>query len=50
LGYIINAPILYYTISGWSTAMALHTAILFVLLGIGLVLVGKGNSNKNIIE
>jgi len=50
LGYIINAPILYYTISGWSTAMALHTAILFVLLGVGLVLVGKGNSNKNTTE
>ena len=32
LGYIINAPFLYYTIQQWSTAMALHTAILFTLL------------------
>jgi nitric oxide reductase large subunit len=37
IGYIINAPLLYYFISGVNSAMALHTAILFVLLGIGLL-------------
>src|SRR4030042_3287245 len=37
IGYIINAPLLYYFISGVNSAMALHTAILFVLIGIGLL-------------
>jgi len=41
LGYILNIPLLYYTLEGWSTAMALHTATLFVLLGVGLVLSGR---------
>jgi len=40
LGYIISVPLLYYTLEGWSTAMALHTAILFTLLGLGLVFLG----------
>lgn len=35
-GYIINAPLLYYFIEGVNSAMALHTAILFVLIGAGL--------------
>lgn len=34
-GYIIDLPLLYYTLEGWSTAMAAHTAILFTMLGIG---------------
>jgi len=34
-GYIINSPILYYFIPGMNSAMAFHTALLFVLLGIG---------------
>jgi len=41
LGYILNMSVLYYTITGWSTAMALHTAILFTILGIGLTMIGK---------
>jgi len=36
-GYIINAPILYYFVEGINSAIALHTAGLFVLLGIGLI-------------
>jgi hypothetical protein len=36
-GYIMNAPLLYYFIEGINSAMAFHTAILFVLLGIGLL-------------
>lgn len=46
IGYIFNVPVFYYTIEGFSTAMAFHTAILFVLLGIGLIsLKGKDNVN-----
>lgn len=37
-GYILNVPLLYYNIKGWSNSMACHTSILFALLGIGLVL------------
>ena len=37
IGYIMNAPLLYYYLPGLNSAMALHTAILFVLIGIGLL-------------
>ena len=37
IGYILNAPILYYYLPSVNSAMALNTAILFVLLGIGLL-------------
>jgi hypothetical protein len=40
-GYFVDAPILYYTLEGLSTAMAVHTAILFVILGLGLVILTK---------
>lgn len=43
-GYLIKMPVLYFTVTGWSTAMALHTAILFFLLGIGLILTVKGKA------
>jgi len=36
-GYCINAPLLYYYVEGINSAIALHTAVLFVLLGIGLL-------------
>jgi len=36
-GYIINAPLLYYFLEGINSAMACHTAVLFVLLGTGLL-------------
>ncbi|MDD5773031.1 MAG: hypothetical protein PHX78_06145 [bacterium] len=38
LGYSINLPLLYFDIPGKSSAMAIHTAILFVLFGAGIVL------------
>lgn len=38
LGYLTNTPILYYVIEGWSTAMALHAALLFIALGSGFVI------------
>jgi nitric oxide reductase large subunit len=37
VGYIVNAPLLYYFIEGMNSAIALHTATLFVLLGVGLL-------------
>lgn len=36
-GYIVNVPILYYFIKGVNSAMACHTAILFVLISAGLL-------------
>ncbi len=36
-GYLIDFPVLYYYIAGVNSAMALHTALLFVLLGVGLI-------------
>jgi len=41
IGYAIENPSLYYQIEGFSGAMALHTAIAFILSGIGLILLGK---------
>jgi len=38
VGYAVNSPVLYYSIEDVSTAMALHTSILFVMLGVGLIL------------
>src|SRR3990172_10710433 len=37
IGYVVNQPTLYYYIDNVSSAMAIHTAILFVLLGIALI-------------
>jgi len=37
VGYGIDAPLLYYFMEGINSAMAFHTAVLFVLLGIGLL-------------
>ena len=36
-GYIFNAPFLYYFIPDVNSAMACHTAIMFMLLGTGLI-------------
>jgi hypothetical protein len=36
-GYSINDPLLYYFVEGVNSAIALNTAVLFVLLGMGLV-------------
>ena len=47
LGYIFNLPILYYSIAGINTAMALNTAILFILIGIGFILCGKTALKQN---
>lgn len=44
LGYVLRIPAFYYSFEGISTAMALHTAILFVLWGMGSILYSKGNT------
>lgn len=36
-GYVSGIPVLYYYISGVNSAMACHTAVLFVLLGAGFI-------------
>jgi hypothetical protein len=36
-GYLINVPLLYYFVEGLNSAMALHTAVLFILSGTGLL-------------
>lgn len=36
-GYSLNLPALYYFVEGLNSAMAIHTAVLFVLLGIGII-------------
>lgn len=35
-GYLLDAPALYFSMPGLSTAMAVHTAIVFIFLGAGL--------------
>jgi hypothetical protein len=37
VGYFIDAPLLYYYVEGVNSAIAFHTAALFVLLGTGLL-------------
>jgi signal transduction histidine kinase len=38
LGYALNLPPLYFSFEGWSTAMAVHTSILFMLSGSAMIL------------
>ncbi|MAZ40502.1 hypothetical protein CL654_00065 [bacterium] len=47
LGYAIKTPALYYFIPGVSTGMAIHTALLFVLLGIGYLYLGNAVKHAN---
>ena len=50
LGYIINFEVLYYTVEGLSTAMALHTAISFVIIGTGILFLSKERQSTDIIS
>jgi len=43
IGYIVNIPQFYGHFNNYSTAMALHTAILFALLGIGFFIIKSKN-------
>jgi hypothetical protein len=40
-GYIFNQPVFYFAVAGKSSAMACHTALLFILWGWGVILTGK---------
>jgi ABC-type nitrate/sulfonate/bicarbonate transport system substrate-binding protein len=44
-GYVISIPILYYSLENYSTAMAMHTAILFIIIGLGFFAAGKNSQN-----
>jgi hypothetical protein len=40
-GYVLDKPSLYFLVEGKSTAMAAHTALLFVVWGLGLILIKR---------
>ncbi|GEM_PF-1468522 len=48
VGYTVNLPMLYYAVEGWSTAMALHTAFMFVLLGAGITSLARSKDIEEI--
>ena len=53
IGYIINNPLLFYTIPSINSAMAFPTAILFTLIGAGIILLSNIRSSiiqKSIIK
>ena len=53
IGYIINNPLLFYTIPSINSAMAFPTAILFTLIGAGMILLSNiksSNIQKSIIK
>ena len=53
IGYIINNPLLFYTIPSINSAMAFPTAILFTLIGSGMILLSHIRSSiiqKNILK
>lgn len=49
-GYALDIPALYYTISGISSAMAIHTAMLFFLIGFALLIVTKKMYDNALIQ
>lgn len=46
-GYLSQIPFLYYKISPATNPIALNTAILFVLLGFGMILTGRSQEYEN---
>ncbi len=53
IGYIINNPLLFYTLPSINSAMAFPTAILFTLIGSGMILLShirSSNIQKNILK
>jgi signal transduction histidine kinase len=48
LGYITNQPALYYYIPNVNTGMAIHTSVLFTILGIALLLLKDDTKPQNI--
>ena len=47
LGYVANIPLLYYRINGFSSAMAIHTAMTFLLIGIAFMIYSKSNYSES---
>lgn len=47
IGYLLQIPFLYYQISEASNAMAPNTAIMIVLLGLGLILSARSQKHEN---
>lgn len=45
IGYLIKVPFMYYSFPGY-TSMAFHTALLFVLIGLAFILIGKENAKQ----
>lgn len=45
-GYALGAPALYYSFPAVSTAMAFHTAVLFVMLGAGFFITGRISARR----
>ena len=41
LGYVVNIPAMYYLINGFSSAMAIHSAITFLLIGFAFMIYSK---------
>lgn len=41
LGYVLGIPALFYSIENISTAMAIHTAALFLVVGLGYILLAR---------
>ncbi|MBU0665286.1 MAG: methyl-accepting chemotaxis protein [Proteobacteria bacterium] len=46
LGYLLKMPLLYYYLHGLSTAMALNTALLFIMVGAGLILLSRASADS----
>lgn len=44
MGYVFHEPALYYDIEGVSSAIAIHSAVLFSFLGIGFIMQGMSKS------
>lgn len=47
LGYLFEIPVLYYRFSAVVSPMALNTALVFILLGLGLMWVERKQKNEN---
>lgn len=45
MGYGFQQPLLYFYHLHWSNGMALHTALLFFIIGVSFVVMGKEHSN-----
>jgi len=49
IGYVVDQPFLYYFIDGKSTGMAIHTSILFVLMGVSMIFNGSKEENAQLL-